>query len=1100
MTDETPDQKNPEEPADTAKSKTGTPQSSPPVENMASGSPPTPPSTPQAAPSPKPEPPAKDPIVQGSLLGPLFLFSVLLALSTAWAMYDEFYGQRPWKKYQADFVELYSKHLASVKQIQSEKEAKVVALPGYAKIEKAITRYEDKVRSELGEISANLNLANRQLSEVTGVMQDSRSKVRAVTYKVETTHDKKKKAVLRKKIEVLSALPNVVKFPLANGKFENRKYTYPELVSAFDALKEEKAVLIRKQAMLNRPASELRTQKTNFVKTRLRGLSTSQVEGLQQKMKDMHGTMQFMELVPIPFTNAIRSEIRQIHVEDVDLVDRCESCHMGIREPILITAEDMGGRAEFVSHPRKEILKIHNPESFGCSPCHGGNGIATTNKTKGHGRHKHWLWPMFEKENFEAGCAQCHDGALVTEHAPTLNKGKDLFLNLGCWGCHPRVGYDADSASLKEVNKVLSSVTNRRGDYTKAVGTANFVANDRDSSVEQVLTARASIEGLTLKLSGLDAEEQQLHKKKHSLLMQSKKVGPNLKEVRAKLKPEWIPVWLADTKSFRKHTKMPQFRLPEEHLEAISAFIWQAGLRTGVEKQKRGNVASGKKLFETRGCMACHSMGETPSGDREGGVFAADLSRVGEKANYDYLVRWVTNPRQRLQPYCSSCQRDISRGDYKKAGLAFSFDDENAQCPVCGSGLDTFNHTVMPNMRLSGKEARDIASYLSSLKSSEAKYPAAPFMNDTKLFDEGKSLVSHYGCAGCHEIAGLENAGRIGTDLTKEGSKPLERLDFGRLFHVAHKEDWANHKGFFERKLRNPAIYDAGKEITDPLSALRMPDFGLSKEEISALTTFLLGSVDSRFPQRFYHNPEGPAKDIQDGWWILKKYNCVGCHQVAPDDKPRIQDLAIYSGANRSKAPPSLVGVGARLDPDWLANFLSNPALSTSRPHRNGVRRYLDIRMPTFYLSETEVQTLVRFFAAMAEQTSPYVPTKTKRLRGAELQMARDAFVASDCLNCHAGSAAKGFGPTTIAPSFSMASRRLKPLWTQRWLVDPAKLMPGTQMPTGLFEHTGDRWVIRGRKPASMAGFKGDHVDLFVRYLKQFTDDEARLLERRTGK
>ena len=101
MTDETPVQKNSEEPANTKNPETGTPQSNPPPETAASGCTPTPPSTPQAAPSAKPEPPAKDPIVQGSLLGPLFLFSVLLALTTAWAMYDEFYGQRPWKNYQA---------------------------------------------------------------------------------------------------------------------------------------------------------------------------------------------------------------------------------------------------------------------------------------------------------------------------------------------------------------------------------------------------------------------------------------------------------------------------------------------------------------------------------------------------------------------------------------------------------------------------------------------------------------------------------------------------------------------------------------------------------------------------------------------------------------------------------------------------------------------------------------------------------------------------------------------------------------------------------------------------------------------------------------
>ena len=51
-------------------------------------------------------------------------------------------------------------------------------------------------------------------------------------------------------------------------------------------------------------------------------------------------------------------------------------------------------------------------------------------------------------------------------------------------------------------------------------------------------------------------------------------------------------------------------------------------------------------------------------------------------------------------------------------------------------------------------------------------------MDDPKLKDEGKKWVRHYGCAGCHEISGFEDEGRIGTELTFEGSKPIERLDF----------------------------------------------------------------------------------------------------------------------------------------------------------------------------------------------------------------------------------------------------------------------------------------------------------------------------------
>ena len=84
-------------------------------------------------------------------------------------------------------------------------------------------------------------------------------------------------------------------------------------------------------------------------------------------------------------------------------------------------------------------------------------------------------------------------------------------------------------------------------------------------------------------------------------------------------------------------------------------------------------------------------------------------------------------------------------------------------------------------------------------------------MDDPKLKNQGLALVRNYGCAGCHEIAGLEEEQRIGTELTKEGSKPIERLDFALLGHEAETEGWYTHKGFFEHKLENPAVYDTGQ-------------------------------------------------------------------------------------------------------------------------------------------------------------------------------------------------------------------------------------------------------------------------------------------------
>ena len=151
-----------------------------------------------------------------------------------------------------------------------------------------------------------------------------------------------------------------------------------------------------------------------------------------------------------------------------EIVDRCEVCHAGIREPLDMTAADLApdgpgtepdklARA-FVSHPDREVLRIHNPEKFGCSSCHWGNGRATTSDTKGHGRHRFWLWPMFEKENTEAGCQQCHARDRVTQGAETLNLGRDLFVERGCVGCHRYEGFDRETDSLAATRQTIGQL------------------------------------------------------------------------------------------------------------------------------------------------------------------------------------------------------------------------------------------------------------------------------------------------------------------------------------------------------------------------------------------------------------------------------------------------------------------------------------------------------------------------------------------------------------------------------------------------------------------------------------------------------------------
>ncbi len=581
-------------------------------------------------------------------------------------------------------------------------------------------------------------------------------------------------------------------------------------------------------------------------------------------------------------------------------------------------------------------------------------------------------------------------------------------------------------------------------------------------------------------------------------MREQKKTGPSLKEVRMKLRPEWIPVWLKDPHAWRAGTKMPTFRLDDAEIRAISAFIWQSGVQGTLAPQPPGDAARGKEAFETRGCLACHSMGEGTQ--KQGANFAANLSREGEKANYDYLVRWILNPRQRTAPYCAFEKRDLTEADYRRHGLPYVFDLDHDKCPNDRHQLQVEQMTPMPSLRLSEEEARDIATYLMTrkhsgaddrLSSSANPYPPAPFLNDPKLKAEGLRLVRNYGCAGCHEIAGLEEEQRVGTELTREGSKPIERLDFALLLPQAEAEGWHTHKGFFDRKLADPAVYDQGKEKASQ-DRLKMPNFNLSKPEINALTTLLEGSVDATVPERYWYAPADQREDIIEGWWVVRKYNCMGCHRVHVGQATIFDTLPRYQDPDwKDQKPPTLIGEGARVRPDWLMRFLENPALSDKETNRDGVRRYLKARMPTFYFSSGEVRKLVRFFAALSAQSEPFIEEPLEPLTAEERSMARALFTSpgAPCLKCHM-TGDPLHDAKASAPDFTIAKERLQPDWTRRWMLDPAAMSPGTAMPSGLFTHQGGRWVFAGPKPAGFDGYQKDEADLLLRYMFEFTPQE----------
>jgi cytochrome c551/c552 len=899
----------------------------------------------QAIAKKEPEAPAADPIIRRSTSSILLICALLLMVVLGWSLLDEAYLQRPWKGMQREFVTRYTNYLKRIKRNAGMSEQEVKQSEEYQRLDAEAKEARAAIKDRNQEIDREVSAVQKRLDAITDPYQDARGRITVINYRIETADDSDKKD-LRQDVEAIRQKPVKVYMPADDGteKKKEESLNFVQIEDIYNKLKERKAQLLAEKGELVKKPSELEKRRDDYLKENVVGLTPQQIDSLIKR------------------NESFDFSIRQINVLEADIVDRCETCHLGIREPLPLTARDMRKPRKkpdamahaFVSHPNKDLLTIHAPDRFGCSSCHWGNGRATTSVEKGHGRHKYWLHPLLEKSNMEAGCQQCHSQDRVLQGASTLNLGKDLFQERGCVGCHRYEGFDRETDALSNARQMTAQLEEQIKANEVEAKQSITLSGREGAAAEETQRLLARSENLRVTNSQLASELDQLNVQSRFLMQDQKKVGPNLKDVRLKLRKEWIPVWLHDPQAFRPGTKMPTFwridgkgsptqgdpKVEDNERRAISAFLWQESFNGKVPEHKEGNGARGKELFETRGCMACHSVGD---GEGTGGKFAANLQRVGEKANFDYIVRWIYNPRERWTPYCPKEKRDLTREDYEKKNLPFVFDADHSKCPNDGAELQMQNMTVMPNFRLPQEDARDIATYLFSL-SGKASYPDASYMDDPNLKDQGRYLVKQYGCAGCHEIKGLEEEQRIGKELTTEGATPIERLDFAMLTHPAElgkdplglnlypdKRKWYNHKGFFDHKLAEPSGYDYGKE-KEPKDRLRMPKPYLTEEWRNALVTFLLGSVGTEganVPRSLFYDPDERGKAIREGWWVIKKYNCMGCHNVQVGQQSVLSGLPLYQNADwKSQLPPQLTTEGARVDPTWLLRFLTDPSLS----------------------------------------------------------------------------------------------------------------------------------------------------------------------------
>lgn len=740
------------------------------------------------------------------------------------------------------------------------------------------------------------------------------------------------------------------------------------------------------------------------------GELNKEVISTQKEMKEITGKLDLLEMAkkqtemnPVfalrnaPFLDFLDPtiKIQQIvlnnitddrYFRQVYKVDRCTTCHTFIDKPGFEKEKN-----PFKTHPKLDLMvsmdSPHPMKSTGCTVCHGGDGHRVNDfNSVAH-------MPNDEKQAKEW---EEKYGWKEPHHVP-----QPMFrlsqTEAGCVKCHQGVDLIKGATVLNEGRMGIE----KYGCYA------------------------------CHKIAGWE------HRRKP---------GPSLLKVASKVDKEWLKNWVWSPKSFNQHSKMPTFFMqpnnskPEfakknmAEVNAIAEYIFEKSKPYSPnEKYHPGNAANGKKLISEIGCLACHGVEGLEEQSKKIGAYAGPyLTGSGTKLQPDWLVSWIKKP--------------------------WHYQED----------------TIMPSLRLTDPEANDIATYLLSLKNKKfeelkfatfdkkvrdelltdylaafdtkesAAKKVAAMEDHAKTIELGKRSIGKYGCYSCHNIEGFDGYAPIGTELTKEGSKPITQFAFGIQHQVPHERD-----AWLIAHLQNPRMWDIGidKKFGD---LNKMPNFYMSKAEAEKITVAILGQVAEVIPLAGQKRLNENEALYHDAMKVAGKYNCVGCHQI---DGIRGDILKAYED-DINQGPPRLVNEGHRIQSEWFYNFLGNV---------QQIRPWVKVRMPSFNLSLQDKNRLVNGFQNGAHQGFYENPAAEVTWAPGEKDEAHKLFTALNCTSCHT----MGFtNAAPLAPDLHKAAKRLRPSWIRKWLANPQAILPGTTMPQFFGED--------GKSPIEAKYFGGD--------------------------
>ncbi len=356
-------------------------------------------------------------------------------------------------------------------------------------------------------------------------------------------------------------------------------------------------------------------------------------------------------------------EIHQVMLTGLQRVDRCTTCHLGTDDPTMKNAPE-----PFRYH---EGLGPHIPSRFGCTICHGGQGLATTTEDA-HGKVPFWQTPLLARDYIRASCGRCHKQGDVPG-VPELTQGRHLFETQGCRGCHKLNGVGGSiGPDLTE-----EGANHRSPDWLEH----HFLVPNEvsaGSAMPNFHFTKDQARALTYYMLSLTNEEmgsyyssvrlipspeygRQLFVEKDCIVCHAvggvgAKSGPDLLGVTTRHSPEWLDEQLVNPELVYPGSTMPEYDLETNARKALISYMAtaspddaQAILSHRVRPLSPSDVAieAGKRNFARFGCAGCHGTeleGGLSNPNAQGGQVPS-LLHLSDDYTKDEIITVIRNGR-----------------------------------------------------------------------------------------------------------------------------------------------------------------------------------------------------------------------------------------------------------------------------------------------------------------------------------------------------------------------------------------------------------------------------------------------------------------------